>query len=101
MYGHSNCDRPDLQNGVPFGPPNLSYPQTEIDADYTVGTPIHPAYMGDSSILKLFPRLDLPKLNLGRCRKFMSNFGTFWGPLPHVGAASPKTGLHYQAHTRP
>jgi len=58
-------NRPDYQNGVSFGPTFLSYPLTEIDADCTVGTPIHPAYMGDSSILKLFIRFYLAKQNVG------------------------------------
>ena len=80
----------EFQNGVPFGPTFLSYPLTEIDADYTIGTHNHRAYMADSSILKLFLRLDLLKLNLGRGRKFMSIFGTFWGAVPHIGVASPK-----------
>ena len=44
----------EFENGVPFGPTFLSYPLTEIDADYTIGTPNHRVYMGDSSILKRF-----------------------------------------------
>ena len=30
-------NKPDCQNGVPFGPTFLGYPLTEIDADYTIG----------------------------------------------------------------
>ena len=95
LYDHGSSNWPEFQNGVPFGPTFLSYPLTEIDADYTTGTPHHRAYMGDSSILKLFLRLDLPKQNVGRGRKFTSIFGSFWGPLPHIGSASPKTALRY------
>jgi hypothetical protein len=55
---------PDFENGVPIGRAVLSYPPTEIDADCTVGTPIHPAYMADSSILKILIGLQLPKQNV-------------------------------------
>jgi len=86
-------NRPDYQNWVSFGPTFLSYPLTEIDADCTIGTPIHPAYTGDSSILRIFIRFDLLRQNVGRRRKFMPIFVTFWGLLPHVGVVCPKTQL--------
>jgi len=85
-----NGNRPDCQNWVPYEPTILSYPLTEVDANYTIGTLIHPAYTADSSILKNILRLDLPKQNVGGRRKFRSICGTFWIPLPHVGVISPK-----------
>ncbi len=83
-------NRPDYQNGVPFGPPFLSYPPTEIDAGYTIWTPIRPAYMGDSSILKICIRFDLPKQTLND----VANLGQFWhilGPLPRMVCAIKHT----------
>ena len=94
-------NRPDCQNGVPYEPTILSYPLTEINADYTIGTLIHPAYTADSSIFEIFLHFDLAKQNVGRRRKFRSIFGTFWGPLPHVGVVCPKTHRRYKAHSMP
>jgi len=94
-------NRPDCQNGVPFGPTFLGYPITEINADYTVETPIQPAYTPDSSSFEIFLRFDLPKQNVGQRRKFRSIFGTFWGPLPYVGVISHKTRLRYKLDSMP
>jgi len=38
-------NRPDCQNGVPFGPTFLRYLLTDIDADCTIETPTHSAYI--------------------------------------------------------
>jgi len=59
-----NRNNAGFSKWVAIGREVLSYPPTEIDADCTVGTPIHPAYMADSSILKILIRLQLPKQNV-------------------------------------
>jgi len=81
---------PDCQNGVPYEQTILSYPLTEINADYTIGTLIHPAYTADSSIFEIVLHFDLAKQNVGRRRKCRSILAHFWFPCPMWVLYPPK-----------